>query len=469
MGEASQEDTRRKLPKMDKVLSWPEVASLRSLTSHAGLKQAVRIVLDQLRSSLAVNPATELTPASISYLVRNQIRISETPSLRKVINGSGVVVHTNLGRSPLPSAAEAALRDTAWGYSNLEFDLERGERGERYVHVENLICELTGAEAALVVNNNAAAVMLALSSLASGQEVLVSRGELVEIGGSFRIPDVMRQSGAGLVEVGTTNRTHPRDYIGAITEQTALLLKVHTSNFAVVGFTAEVNTEAMVRIGQEAGVPVMVDAGSGCLIDLTRFGICGEATVQQHLQAGADVVTFSGDKLLGGPQAGLIAGRRDLVEKMKRHQLLRALRIDKLTLAALEATLRLYRDERVALSEIPTLRMLTMPPDIISGQARRMLRRLRTLLPQRFTLTLQDGFSSPGGGSYPLLQLPSRLIEVSVDGLSPNRFEELLRNTTPSVVGRLQKDRFLLDVRTLNDHDIPLLASAFRQALELTL
>lgn len=271
------QDTRRRLPKMDKVLSWPEIASLRSLTSHVGLKNAVRNVLDHLRSSLATNPTTDLTPISISHLVRNQIRIAETPSLRRVINGSGVVVHTNLGRSPLAHAAEAALRDTAWGYSNLEFDLEQGERGERYSHVENLICELTGAEAALVVNNNAAAVMLALSSLASGQEVIVSRGELVEIGGSFRIPDVMRQSGALLVEVGTTNRTHPRDYIGATSEQTALLLKVHTSNFAVVGFTAEVATEALVRIGREAGVPTMVDAGSGCLIDLSRFGINGEA------------------------------------------------------------------------------------------------------------------------------------------------------------------------------------------------
>lgn len=463
------QDTRRKLPKMDKVLSWPEITSLRSLTSHVGLKNAVRNVLDQLRTALSSNPATDLTPSSISHLVRNQIRIAETPSLRRVINGSGVVVHTNLGRSPLAHAAEAALRDTAWGYSNLEFDLEQGERGERYSHVENLICELTGAEAALVVNNNAAAVMLALSSLAEGQEVIVSRGELVEIGGSFRIPDVMRQSGATLVEVGTTNRTHPRDYIGAITDHTALLLKIHTSNFAVVGFTAEVNTEAMVRIGQEAGVPTMVDAGSGCLIDLARFGISGEATIQQHLQAGADIVTFSGDKLLGGPQAGLIAGRRDLVEKMKRHQLLRALRIDKLTLAALEATLRLYRDERVALTEIPTLRMLTMPLDEISSQARRMLRRLRTLLPQHVTLALQDGFSSTGGGSYPLLQLPSRLIEVTVDGISPSRLEELLRSTTPPVVGRLQKDRFLLDVRTLTDIEIPLLASALRQTLEMPL
>jgi L-seryl-tRNA(Ser) seleniumtransferase len=337
------------------------------------------------------------------------------------------------------------------------------------VHVEQLLSELTGAEAALVVNNNAAAVMLALSSLASGHEVIVSRGELVEIGGSFRIPDVMRQSGATLVEVGTTNRTHPRDYICAVTEQTALLLKIHTSNFAVVGFTAEVDTETMARIGRESAIPTMVDAGSGCLVDLTRFGICGEATIQQYLQAGAAIVTFSGDKLLGGPQAGLIVGRREQIEKMKRHQLLRALRIDKLTLAALEATLRLYRDERVALAEIPTLRMLTMTPEVISRQARRMLRRLRMLLPGQFTLSLQDGYSSPGGGSYPLLQLPSRMIEVLLQGMTPHRLEELLRSTTPPVIGRLQKDRFLLDVRTLTDSDVPLIASALRQVLEAPL
>ncbi len=459
------QDSRRRLPKMDKILSWPEITAMRSITSHTGLKEAVRRVLEELRNRLSTHTDTDLSPDQICSLVLHAVRAAETPSLRRVINGSGVVVHTNLGRSPLAHAAEAALKDTAWGYSNLEFDLERAERGERYVHVEKLLCELTGAEAALVVNNNAAAVMLALSSLAAGHEVIVSRGELVEIGGSFRIPDVMRQSGAVLVEVGTTNRTHPRDYISAITDQTALLLKIHTSNFAVVGFTAEVDTEKMARIGKESGIPTMVDAGSGCLVDLARFGISGEATVQQHLQAGADIVTFSGDKLLGGPQAGLIVGRRELVEKMKRHQLLRALRIDKLTLAALEATLRLYRDERVALNEIPTLRMLTISPTELQQQARRMLRKLRSLLPEQYVLTLQDGFSSPGGGSFPLLQLPSRLIEVTATGLTAHRLEELLRSTTPPVVGRLQKDRFLLDVRTLQDKELPLLASALHQAV----
>jgi L-seryl-tRNA(Ser) seleniumtransferase len=457
-------DSRRRLPKMDKVLSWPEITAMRSITSHNGLREAIRSVLEQLRHKLSTNTATDLSPDAVCSLVLRAVRAAETPSLRRVINGSGVVVHTNLGRSPLAQAAEVALRDTAWGYSNLEFDLDSGERGERYVHVEKLLCELTGAEAALVVNNNAAAVMLALTSLASGHEIIVSRGELVEIGGSFRIPDVMRQSGATLVEVGTTNRTHPRDYISAITDQTALLLKIHTSNFAVVGFTAEVDTEKMARIGRESGIPTMVDAGSGCLVDLARFGINGEATIQQHLQAGADIVTFSGDKLLGGPQAGLIVGRRDLVEKMKRHQLLRALRIDKLTLASLEATLRLYRDERVALAEIPVLRMLTISRDELALRARRMLRKLRLLLPGQFTLTLHDGFSSPGGGSFPLLQLPSRLIEIAIAGMTAHHLEEHLRSTTPPVVGRLQRDRFLLDVRTLTDKELPLLAAALQQA-----
>lgn len=465
MSGVAKQDSRRNLPKMDKVLAWPEVISLQALTTYTGLKQAVRSVLEQLRASLAREMTVDLSPEAIYTRVRQAILSAESPSLRRVINGSGVVVHTNLGRAPLAAAAEVALKETAWGYSNLEFDLVSGERGERYSHVEQLLCELTGAEAALVVNNNAAAVMLALSSLAAGHEVIVSRGELVEIGGSFRIPEVMRQSGAILVEVGATNRTHPRDYIGAMTDQTALLLKVHTSNFAIVGFAAEVTTEAMARIGQEAGIPTMVDAGSGCLLDLARFGIGGELTVQQYLQAGADLVTFSGDKLLGGPQAGLIVGRRELVEKMKRHQLLRALRIDKLTLAALEATLRLYRDERVALSEIPVLRMLTASLDTLSRQAQRMQRRLRRLLPPSVSLRLCDGFSSPGGGSYPLLQLPSRLIEVQVDAMPAHRLEELLRSTTPPVVGRLQKDRFLLDVRTLSDADLPLLAAALHQVV----
>lgn len=460
------DDIRRLIPKMDKVLAWPTVAALAASASHTELREAVRTVLDQLRSALTCGEQPDLSAPRISGLVVNQLQQTQGPSLRRVINGSGIVIHTNLGRSPLPKAAEQALKETAWGYSNLEFNLQQGGRGERYVHVEQLLCQLTGAEAALAVNNNAAAVMLALSGVANGREVIVSRGELVEIGGSFRIPDVLRQSGATLVEVGTTNRTHAKDYRNALSEQTALLLKVHTSNFAVVGFTAEVGTTEMVQIGRETGIPTMVDAGSGCLIDLARFGIPGEPTVQEHIKAGADLVTFSGDKLLGGPQAGLIVGSRTIINQLKRHPLLRSLRIDKLTLAALEATLRLYRDERQALAEIPTLRMLTTPLKQLDLRRRRMLRRLRGLLPTSITLTPAEGTSSPGGGSFPLIQLPTRLIELSVPGLSANNLEAALRATNPPVVGRIQRDHFVLDLRTLNEEDLPLLAAALLQVLE---
>jgi L-seryl-tRNA(Ser) seleniumtransferase len=364
----------------------------------------------------------------------------------------------------LAAEAEEAIHRASVGYSNLEFDLDNGERGTRYAHVEKLICELTGAEAALVVNNNAAAVILALSSLAQGQEVIVSRGELVEIGGSFRIPDVMRQSGAKLVEVGATNRTHIRDFQSAITDTTALLLKVHTSNFAIVGFTAEATLSEMASLGQSAGIPVMLDAGSGCLLDLSPYGIGGEPTIRQYLEAGADVVTFSGDKLLGGPQAGLIAGKRQIIEPLKRHPLLRALRIDKLSLAAMEATLRLYRDERRALSSIPTLRMLTMTADQLVKRAGMISRKLRKNLPDTVSLITHPGESSAGGGSFPLLQLPTTLLEVRITGLTPQQIEEMLRRATVPVIGRIHRGRFLLDARTIMDHDISLLSDSLCHA-----
>lgn len=452
---------------MDKILAWPELKTVAGSVSYKVIREAVRTSLEQLRQQLSDNRTKpDLSRTGIINLIQQTLSKSETASLKHVVNGSGIVIHTNLGRSPLAKVAEQAISQTAMGYSNLEFDLERGERGERYVHVEELICRLTGAEAALVVNNNAAAVMLVLSSLAASSEVIVSRGELVEIGGSFRIPDVMRQSGAELVEVGTTNRTHPKDYRYAITEKTALLLKVHSSNFAVVGFTSDVSTAEMVEIGRAHGLPVAVDAGSGTLIDLKRFGIDGETTIQQYLKDGADVVTFSGDKLLGGPQAGLIAGSQALIDRMKKHPLLRAFRIDKLTLAALEATLRLYRDEDQALAEIPTLRMLTMEQSAITAQAKRMMRKLKPLLPPSCKLSICEGTSSPGGGTFPLIQLPTRLIEVQIDNLAAHKLEELLRQTRPAVIGRVQRDRFMLDVRTISEKEIPLIAEALNQAME---
>ena len=455
----------KEIPKVDRILCWPEIAGLLEKHPRPEVLVAVRSVLDQLREQVRHSgDAALLEPGRVCARVSLELASRSKPSLQSVVNGTGVVVHTNLGRSPLADGAEEAIHTVSAGYSNLEFDLESGERGTRYAHVEGLICELTGAEAALVVNNNAAAVILALSSLAQGSEVIVSRGELVEIGGSFRIPDVMRQSGAKLVEVGTTNRTQIRDFQTAITDSTALLLKVHTSNFAIVGFTAEASLAEMSALGRESGIPVMLDAGSGCLIDLSPHGICGEPTIRQYLEAGTDVVTFSGDKLLGGPQAGLIAGRRRFIEPMKRHPLLRALRMDKLNLAALEATLRLYRDERQALAAIPTLRMLTMTAEELARRADRIARRLRRILPETATLVNHPGESSAGGGSFPLLQLPTTLIEVRIAGYSAQQIEAVLRRATTPVIGRIHRDRFLLDVRTVMDRDLPALAQSLAEA-----
>lgn len=462
------QDMLRRLPKVDRLLEWPQIAALLLKYPRPVVLAALRDSLDDLRERVRGGAALPERD-NIVAMITSELKRRTSSSLRPVINGTGVVVHTNLGRSPLASEAEDAIRAVSFGYSNLEFDIESGERGTRYSHVEALIRELTGAEAALVVNNNAAAVILALSSLAQGREVIVSRGELVEIGGSFRIPDVMRQSGARLVEVGTTNRTHARDFQSAISEATALFLKVHTSNFAVVGFTAETSVSEMAALGREAGIPVMLDAGSGCLLDLSPYGISGEPTIRQYLDYGAGVVTFSGDKLLGGPQAGIIAGKRELVEPMKRHPLLRAVRIDKLTLAALEATLRLYCDERLALKSIPTLRMLTTSPDELTQRANRIIRRFRPALPETVTLVKHQGESSAGGGSFPLLQLPTTLIEVKINGASPQQIEAALRKAAVTVLGRIHRERFLLDVRTLLDSDLPaLLESLLQSATALT-
>jgi len=452
----------RKIPKVDKVLEWDAVKALLARFPRSVVLQGARATLEELRREVLAGKAAETAfgEEEICRTVCAAVTRLVAPSLRKVINATGVVVHTNLGRSVLPEQARDAINEVAFSYSNLEFDLVKNARGSRYDHVERLICELTGAEAALVVNNNAAAVMLALGSMAAGREAVVSRGELVEIGGSFRIPDVMRLSGVTLTEVGTTNRTHPKDYRAAVTPDTALFLKVHTSNFAVVGFTAEVEIEELVRLGKEAGVAVMADLGSGCLVDLKKYLPCGEATVQEYVQAGVDVITFSGDKLLGGPQAGIIVGKKEHIEPMKKHPLLRAVRIDKLTLASLEATLALFRDERVALREVPTLAMLTAPLEEVSGRAKRFVRQLRRVLPPEVRLALSPGESQAGGGTLPLLSLPTLLIEVGVEGLTPNEVEAALRAHTVPVIGRIAKGTYLLDPRTLLDGDLKDLAEA---------
>ncbi|MDD2336440.1 MAG: L-seryl-tRNA(Sec) selenium transferase [Geobacteraceae bacterium] len=452
----------RNIPKVDKVLEWPEVRSFLEEYPRPVVISAVRDTLDLVRAELLRGEAApeSLEKKTVAGRIRSALARTNTPGLRRVINGTGVILHTNLGRAPLSESLRDTMLDAAFGYSTLEFDLETGARGSRAVHVEKLLCSLTGAEAAVVVNNNAAAVLLALSALARGKEVIVSRGELVEIGGSFRIPEVMEQSGAILREVGATNRTHPRDYRSAVNTETALLLKVHTSNFAVVGFTSDVSTAVLVTIGRESSVPVMVDAGSGSLVNLSAHGLPGETTVQEYLAAGADLVTFSGDKLLGGPQAGILVGKRSCLESMKKHPLLRALRVDKVTLATLEGTLHLYRDERQALLRIPSLRMLTVTGDELASRTKSAVRRMRRALPTTVTLKTLPGFSQVGGGTFPLLEIPTSLISISVAGLSPQQLEQKLRTGPLPIIGRISHGIFLLDLRTVTDKDIPEIISA---------
>ncbi len=440
-------------------------------TPKSVLKTATREVIDEIRGEILAGG--EIAPEAVALSpiierVGGKIRAAMGQNLIPLVNATGVVVHTNLGRSLLPDAALEQVAGVAAGYSNLEFNISTGKRGLRYSCVEELLCEISGAEAALAVNNNAGAVLLALETLARNREVIVSRGELVEIGGSFRVPDVMEKSGAILKEVGTTNRTHPRDYENNINENTGLLLKVHTSNYSLVGFTKAVTLTEMTEIGRETGIPVMEDLGSGTFIDFSRYGLVKEPTVQESIRAGVDIVTFSGDKLLGGPQAGIIIGKKELVDRIKRNPLTRALRIDKLTLAALESTLRLYRDERKAVNEIPTLRMLTLPYEVVARGADRLEKKLLDLGDPRLKVTCRDISSRAGGGALPVMDLPSRCVGVTVAGVSINTVEKMMRLGTPPVIGRIEEETFLMDLRTVQEGEIDIIALALSRILEET-
>jgi L-seryl-tRNA(Ser) seleniumtransferase len=450
-------DLMRRIPKVDTLLSGPVCQRLLADHPRPVVLAAVRRMLEELRSAARSGRLAEadLEPLAVTAGIERNLTAGEVFSLRRVVNGTGVVLHTNLGRSSLALRLREHLVDVAFGYSTLEYDVATGERGTRYAHVEQLICQITGAEAALVVNNNAAAVLLVLSAMASGREVVVSRGELVEIGGSFRVPDVMRQGGALLREVGTTNRTHARDYRDAITDQTAMLFKVHCSNFAVVGFTAEVTDAELASLGHEFGIPVVADIGSGNLMDWHGVPGMAEPRVQDCLAAGVDLVTFSCDKLLGGPQAGIIAGRAALVTPLKNHPLLRALRVDKLTLAALEGTLRLYRDERLAWTEIPTLRLLRLSADELKKKGQQIVRRMRRHLPASVIIELVPGVSQVGGGALPLAELPTWLIAIRSEGYSAGDVDAGLRRQPVPVIGRIARGNFLLDLRTVAEGDWP--------------
>ena len=462
----------RQIPSVDQILNelprQPETAKLMQTAGRAMVAATVREVLaDVRRGARNATAQAVVSTAEIHAAVARRMEEKLAPSLRTVINATGVVLHTNLGRAPLAKRAAERIAATATRYSNLEYDNATGERGRRDAHTSRALAELTGAETAIVVNNNAAAVFLVLNTLAKGAEVIVSRGELIEIGDGFRIPEIMAESGARLREVGTTNRTNIADYQRAIGKDTGLLLRVHPSNFKIVGFTKRPELDELTALGRKKRIPVFEDLGSGCLTDLEDSGV-GERIVRASFAAGADVVTFSGDKLLGGPQAGIIAGKKKLVERIRRNPLFRALRVDKLTIAALEATLDAYR--RGALEDIPALRMIRAPMDDIGRRARSFTEKWRANLPHDVSAELRPGFSVIGGGSTPEQKLPTMLIALRSERHSAAELEERLRKPLPSanlvaVVARIEKNTLMLDLRTVFEEEESSLAAALTAAL----
>lgn len=454
----------KSLPKVDVILNDKRIEEL-NFISRSILLEAIRETLEKYRRDIMKGIRLNFDYDEILESILNYAAKKNSMHLKKVINATGTVLHTNLGRAVLPHSAAKAALNISSSYSNLEYNIDTGERGSRYTHVEELICKITGAEAAMVVNNNAAAVMLALSTLSKNKEAIVSRGQLVEIGGSFRVPAVMELSGAKLVEVGTTNRTHLYDYENAINENTGAILKVHQSNFKILGFTEEVDIEELVKLGSKAKVPVIEDIGSGVFIDLSQYGLSYEPTVQNSIEKGIDVVTFSGDKLLGGPQAGIIAGKRIYIDQMKVNQLTRAFRIDKLTLAALEATLRLYLDEEKALKEIPSLNMLTKSLDLINKEAVKLSKQLKNKFKDNLKITVEKDFSQVGGGAMPMERLDTYVVAIEPINISTEKLEEELRNNEIPIIVRIFKNRILIDVRTLFDEDYKIIVNAFERLI----
>jgi L-seryl-tRNA(Ser) seleniumtransferase len=444
----------REIPSVDRLLQHARCEALLVRYNRDYVTQKCREVLDRLRAEIRQDqsflPGDIEDEAVIKRLEAN-IRTESGPGHVRVVNATGTILHTNLGRALLPQAAIDAMMAVAGRPINLEYDLTVGKRGRREEMIQKLLVGLTGAEAATVVNNNAAAVLLGLNTFAQGKEVIVSRGELIEIGGAFRIPEVMAKSGAILKEVGSTNRTHPADYENAINDQTALLLKVHTSNYKVVGFTSEVTLDQLVAIGKQRNIPVMEDLGSGALIDLTRYGLPREPIVSERIRAGADIVTFSGDKILGGPQAGLMVGSREWIGRINKNHLQRALRCGKVTLAALEATLRLYRQSPDVTQAIPTLRAFTRSLVEIQQLGEAVLPKLQARLGDGYRLTLEDSTSQIGSGALPTEELPSVAIAIEHKNHSATRIAGKFRTAHPPIIGRIKEERFLLDLRTIFD------------------
>jgi len=450
----SEKDSLRNIPSVDRLLNHPRGERLLARFNRSYVTQKCREKLEGLRKTVLQGESLsgeEFTEEAILVAVEKRISVESEPQLNRVVNATGTILHTNLGRAVLPGPAIQALSLAGAHPVNLEYDLLEGKRGRREESIERLLVELTGAEAATVVNNNAAAMLLGLNAVAVGKEVIVSRGELIEIGGSFRIPEIMAKSGAILKEVGTTNRTHPDDYEKAIGEKSGLLLKVHTSNYKIVGFAAEVSLDELVAIGQRRGLPVMEDLGSGALIDLSRYGLPKEPVVVERVALGADLVTFSGDKILGGPQAGLIVGKKSWIQKMNENPLKRALRCGKLTLAALEATLKLYQQSGNLTQEVPTLRAFTRSIEEIRQMGERLLPKLKKKLRDDFSVALEDSTCQIGSGALPAEEIPSRVIVVRHPSLSAERIARRFRGARPPILGRIEDKRFLLDLRAVFD------------------
>jgi len=453
----------RELPSVDELIKSEH--GKRWLLSYPRrfIVRAIREVIDIQRRLILEGEHPDISIDALAPEIELKIERLSALSLMPVINATGIVIHTNLGRSVLSSKAIENMLLIASNYSNLEYDIEEGRRGKRYTHLKRILTEITGAEDAIAVNNNAGAVLLCLSTLAKGKEVIVSRGELVEIGGSFRVPEVMSQSGAILVEVGTTNKSRLRDYENAITEHTAMILKVHRSNYKISGFTEEASISELSELAKKSGVPFMYDLGSGCLIDLTPFGITQEPDVSKIIKD-VDIVTFSGDKLLGGPQAGIIVGKSHLIERLTKNPLLRALRIDKLTLSALEATLFEYIEPEKAIRSIPTLRMLLEPPESIKKRAKKISTLIKRHI-KDIDIELLEEESLAGGGSLPEVYLRTYVVSLRSKRLSANEIEERLRNGSPPVIARIKEDRLIFDARTIMDKDIKRLVGCISASL----
>lgn len=458
------------IPKVDDILDDDRINKLQDQIPRKLLVDSIREEIDALRKDIRDNTMDEE-----EVIRRNQILVDlilkraekkNAYKLRRVVNGTGVIIHTNLGRSLIDRQVMEHVFDVAINYSNLEFDLDKGERGSRYSHLKDIITEITGAEDAMVVNNNAAAVMLVLSTMAKDREVIVSIGELIEIGGSFRIPEVMEQSGATLKAVGTTNKTHLHDYERAISENTAGLMKVHTSNYRILGFTSSVSIDELFTLKEKYNLPLIEDLGSGVLVDLSKFGLEYEPTVQDSIKKGVDVVTFSGDKLLGGPQAGIIVGKKEYIDKMKKNPLTRAFRVDKFTIAALEATLSLYLDEQAAIERIPTLNMISMSLDELNYKAQRLYDGLiNSIKDNSCSFKIVDDYSEVGGGSLPLERIPTKAIKISLDGVSINQFEKALREYDIPIISRIYKDNIFIDLRTVREDEFQIIIDGIQFGL----